>query len=252
MTKKTKRPPPAIRWEFPRHVPTVDFFEGMHLDDDPSEAIEVFIGSMEYGTFLIWEAVVSREQGLRLTQRQEEALGELVGWGRSRNKKIHYIDELARPSEPWYVILNRIVPHLLVEPFRTFKVHWEITSEGWGRLVECLEEHAGGLSLPAGAKEPLDVVTPDLRHKLTLQSCFTILEGLGQDEVPPLEECRYRIDEFIDRLRRCKESVGYFDLTLDSLFKRVILPDRDGELLVKTMMGVLGIKSTQDRIADHL
>ena len=48
MPKKTKRPPPAIRWEFPQHVPTVDFFEGMDLDGgDLGEAIENFIFSMD-------------------------------------------------------------------------------------------------------------------------------------------------------------------------------------------------------------
>ena len=33
--------------------------------------------------------------------------------------QILYIDEIPRPSEPWYVILNKIVPHLLIEPFQT-------------------------------------------------------------------------------------------------------------------------------------
>jgi len=244
--------PPAIRWEFPRHIPTVDFLEGMDLEEDPAGAIEIFIFSMEQGTFLTWEAVVSQEQGLRLTWRQKKALNELVGFGDSGGEEIHYIDELPRPSKPWYAILNRIAPRLLIEPFRTYEVQWEAKSEGWGRLVACLEEHAEGLLLPPGAARPLDVVPSELRHKLTLQSCFTEIEGIGQDDVRPLEEEQYRVDAFIGRLRACKESVAYLDLTLGSLFKKLILPHRDGQLLVKLMKGVLGIKRSRDRIADFL
>ncbi len=253
MPKKTKRPPSAIRWEFPRHIPTIDFFEGMDLDGgDLVEAIENFIFSMEGGTFLTWEAVVSREQGLRLTRRQKGALDGLVDFGDSGDEEILYIDDLPRPSEPWYAILNRIASHILVEPFRTWEVRSEITSEGWDRLVECLVEHAGGLSLPAGTAEPLDAVTPELRHKMALQSCFTELEGFGQEGVGSLEREREFFDAFIDRMRASKESVAYLDLSLDSLLRRLVLPERDKEFLVKTMMEVLGIKSAQDRIADHL
>ncbi|MBI4601127.1 MAG: hypothetical protein HY721_04115 [Planctomycetes bacterium] len=248
------RHPPPIRWEFPRHVPTIDFLEGLDLDpdEDLDEAVENFISGMAMRTFLTWEAVVCKERGLRLTRRQKEALEELISFEDSNDEEILYIDELPRPSEPWYAILNRIAPHLLVEPFRTFEMQWEVQTGGWSRLVECLEEHAESLSLPVGAASPLDVVPPALRHKLALQSCFTELEGIGQEGVHPLEEDTGRIDRFIARLRSCKESVAYLELTLDSLCQRLILPDKDGELLVRTMREALGIQSTQDPIAGRL
>jgi hypothetical protein len=49
MPKKAKSPTPPIRWEFPQHVPSLDFFEGMDLDDDGNlaEAIENFIFSSD-------------------------------------------------------------------------------------------------------------------------------------------------------------------------------------------------------------
>jgi hypothetical protein len=226
----------------------------MDLEDPGglARAVDLFVFSIEQGTFLTWEAVAAREQGLPLTRYQKEMLDGLIGFGGSGDEEILYIDELPRPSEPWHTILNRIAPHLLVEPFRTYEEQWEVTSEGWARLAECLEKHGQSLSLPAGAVKPLDVVPPELRHKLALQSCFTELEGIGQDEVRPLEEERWRVDEFIGRLRACKEGVAYLDLTLDSLSQRLVLPDRDGQFLVKAMKEALGIKSTKNRIVKHL
>jgi len=103
-----------------------------------------------------------------------------------------------------------------------------------------------------GAAEPLDAVPPELRHKLALRSCFTELEGFGQSGVGTLEEEGECLDAFIDRMRSCKETVAYLELTLDSLLQRLVLPDRDADFLVKTVEKVLGIRSTQDRIADHL
>ena len=41
---------------------------------------------------------------------------------------ILYINESARPSEPWYVILSKIVPYLLMEPYRTFDCHEDVDS----------------------------------------------------------------------------------------------------------------------------
>jgi hypothetical protein len=49
--------------------------------------------------------------------------------------EILYIDEIPRPSEPWSVILNKIVPHLLVEPFQTFDVHEEAQCDGWEQIM---------------------------------------------------------------------------------------------------------------------
>jgi hypothetical protein len=83
--------------------------------------------------------------------------------------------------------------------------------------------------------------------------CFDILGGLGQDNDLILkEEDSWRVDEFILRLRECKESVAHFALTLDALLTRVILPERDRPLFVKLMQEKLGLSSAQEPIADRL
>ena len=219
------------------------------------EAMENFIFIMEQDEFLAWEAVMAQEQGLRLTRQQRAALNGLFSFNDAEDDEILYINETPRPSEPWYSILNKIVPHLLIEPFRTFDVHWEEQCEGWGRLVQCLNEHADGLSLPPGVSSPVEVVPAELRHKLWLQDCFDALSGLGQDEELTLEneeQREFRIDDFVESLREHKDSVRYFDLTLDSLLTRVIVPEKDRPILIQAVQEKLGMKSTADRIADFL
>jgi hypothetical protein len=100
----------------------------------------------------------------------------------------------------------------------------------------------------------VEVVPTELRHKLELQGCFNALSGLGQfdDATLEMEDQQDRVDDFIDSLREHKDSVADFDLTLDSLLTRVILPDRDKPIFVKMMQEKLGLKSTTDRIADCL
>ena len=214
---RPKRPLP-LNWTFDPNIPTADFFEGKDPSDAWSEALESFIFIMEQDEFLAWEAVMAHEQGLRLTRHQQAALNELLNFGDPEDDEILYINETPRPSEPWYAILNKIVPHLLIEPFRTFDVHGEEECEGWGCLVRCLNEHADGLSLPQGVASPVAVIPAELRHKLWLQDCFDTLSGLGQEEELTLEdpEQPYRIEDFVESLREHKDSVRYFDLTLDA------------------------------------
>jgi hypothetical protein len=248
--------PSALDWTFGPNIPTCDFIKDYHLGQiwGLQEAVENFIDKMEKNDFLAWEAVMSQEQGLPLTAAQRATLDDLLGFGDSENEPILYIDGIERPNEPWYVILNKIVPHLLVEPLRTTDVPYEVQSEGWRRLVRCLNEYAGGLSLPLGVASPEEVVPVELRHKLWLQDCFDTLSGLGQDEELTLEdsEQHYRIDEFIEGLRRHKETVAYFGLTLDSLLTKVILPEKDRLIFIQVMQDKLGMKFTSDRIADYL
>ena len=221
-----ERPLP-LNWEFGPNVPTYEFLGSQRPEDYLSEWVESFIFSMEQGEFLYWEAVIAQEQGLRLTRQQKAALSEIFSLGDSQGAEILYINETPRPSEPWHSILNKIVPHLLIEPYRTFDVQWDAQCEGWGRLVQCLNEHADGLWLPSGVSSPVEVVPVELRHKLWLQDCFDALSGLGQDEEPTLEneeQRQYRIDDFAEGLREHNDSVQYFDLTLDSLLDRVSVP----------------------------
>jgi len=222
---------------------------------DLQEAVENFVFRLEEDRFLTWEAVMCEEQGLPLTAKQKNALGSLLDFSDDEDDdEILYINEIARPSEPWYVILNKIVPHLLMEPYRTFDSHQEVKCDGWNQIITALREHGDGLSLPPGAKSPEEAVLANLRHKLWLQFCFNDLGGLGQDEELTLENPgqQDRIDDFIENLREIKESVACFGLTLDSLMTRVIFPEKDKPIFVKMMQDKLGMSSTQEPIANRL
>ena len=262
MQKKKQKKNPAskafapIRWEFAPDIPTVDFFEEGSLDEmwNVQEAVNRFVYWLEEDRFLIWEAVVCEEQGIALTPKQKKLLGNLLDFNDEDDDQILYIDEVPRPSEPWHVILNRIAPYLLIEPYRTFDCQDEVKCEGWSQIMDALQEHGKGLSLPLGVEQVEAVVPAELRHKLWLQFCFNDLGGLGQEESLTLddpEECN-RIEGFIDHLREFKESVAYFGLTLDSLLSKVVLPERDKPIFMRTMQEHLGMNSAHERIADHL
>jgi len=248
--------PASMRWEFDSDMPTHDFLAEGPLDDpwNLQEAVEHFVSWVEEGQFLTWEAVVCEEQGLPLTAGHKKALRRLLSFHDAEDDAILYIDDIPRPSEPWYVILNKIVPHLLIEPFKTCTVHAEVQCDGWEQSMMALQEHGQGLSLPPGVASYQEVVPADLRHKLCLQYCCNDLAGLGQEEAMTLEdpEEHSRIDWFIDHLRECGPSVAYFRLTLESLLTRVILPEKDQPIFIKLMQNKLGLRSTQEQIADHL
>jgi hypothetical protein len=258
MPKKKKKPaasqPGPIRWEFDPDIPTDDFFDGRHLDElwDLQEAVDNFVSMI--GTFLTWEAVACEEQGIPLTPKQKKALNGLLNFNDEEDDGILYIDEMPRPSEPWHVILNKIVPHLFIEPYRTFDCHEEVKCDGWNLIVTALRAHGQGLSLPPGVQSPEEVVPAELRHKLWLQWCFNDLSGLGQEKELTLEdpEEHYRIEWFIEHLGECKDTVAFFGLTLDSLLTRVVLPEKDGPIFLKVMLEKLGLGSDQEQIADRL
>jgi hypothetical protein len=258
MTTTQPRPerPLPLKWEFGPDIPTYDFLEGIELDGvgGLQEAVGYFVHKMEKDDFLAWEAVMAEEQGVPLTKKQEAALGELIDFSDGEDNPVLYIDDIPRPNEPWHVILNKIVPRLLIEPYRTFDIHGEVQCEGWGNLADCLAEHGDGLSLPQGASSPLQVVPLELRHKLWLQDCFDALSGLGQDEELTLErkEQQDRIDGFIAAIREHKDTVQHFNLTLDSLLERVILPEKDKPIFIQMMQDKLGMKATSEQIADCL
>jgi len=256
-TKQTAR----IVWEFPGDVPTCDFFVERPLDDleDLQEAVESFVFWLEKDCFLMWEAVISQEQNIPLSREQKKSLRNLLNFSDDeeeyKDKAILYIDEMPRPSEPWHVILNKIAPHLWINPFRTSDCHFETQCEGWSQIMAALQEHGQGLVLPPNAGSAMEVVPAELRHSLWLQSCFNVLDGMGQNDddttLDDPEECE-RIEWFIDGLRECRESVGYLGLTLNSLLDRIILPAKERPVFLKLMQQNLGIDSCDQPIAEHL
>jgi len=259
MSKKQKsaaRKHAQMRWEFDPDIPTHDFFENDPLDDswNLQEAVDEFVYWLNHDLFLTWEAVVCEEQDIPLTSKQKKALGGLLDFNDEEDDGVLYINEIPRPSEPWHVILNKIVPHLLIEPYRTFDCHEDAECDGWSLIATALQKHGAGLSLPAGAETPDEVVPTELRHKLWLQFCFEALGGLGQDDAIRLNdpEEHYRIERFIDNLRECKDAVAFFELTLESMLARLILPEKDRPIFLELMQAKLGLGSQQEPIADRL
>lgn len=239
-----------------RDIPTYDFFENMDLNDhgELEELIGNFIFKVRGGDFMLWEAVIRDEQGLPLTEKQEDALSELVSFGDDEDDMILYINDMPRPSQTWYQILEKLAKHLLLDKFATEDVHYDVITQGWPNLVAALEERGDDLSLPDDVRYPIDVVPAEIRHKLWLQSCFDVLIGLGQAEEVCLEdkEEHYRIESFVDSLKDCKDSVQFLDLSLDKLFRTLILPHKDRQVFVRMMIDELGMASAGDRIAEYL
>jgi hypothetical protein len=187
--------------------------------------------------------------------RQEEALGHLLSFNDDpADDRILYIDEIPRPSVTWYAIVRKVASHLLMTPYRTSDLHYEVTCDGWPNLVAILEEHGAGLSLPEGVDRPVDVVLAELQHKLWLQTCFDQLSGLGQEVELTLrnEEQQDRITWFIRDLQEHKESVEALDLTLETMLRMLVLPPPDEPIFLRMMQEQLGLASTKDRIAEHL
>jgi hypothetical protein len=57
---------------------------------------------------------------------------------------------------------------------------------------------------------------------------------------------------FIDRLRECKNSVQFLDLTLEKLLTTLILPSNDAKIFVDLMLKKLGMSSAKDLLAEFL
>lgn len=248
--------PARIRWEFGPDIPTHDFFEGGCLDEtlNLQEAVDSFVHWTEEDYFLTWEAVICDEQGLPLTSKQKRTLRSVLNFNDNDDDQTLYIDEIPRPSEPWHVILNKIVPHLEIKPFRTFDCHESVKCDGWQQIITALKEHGQDLSLPRSVESVEQVVPAKLQHTLWLQDCFNDLDGLGQQDDMTLEdpEEHYRIEWFIDHLRECKASAAYFDLNLESLLSNVILPAKDQPIFLAMMQHRLDLGSAQEPLADRL
>jgi hypothetical protein len=186
------------KWKFSPDVPTYNCFQHQDVrnEGDREWLVNDLIDALERGDFLRWEAVVCQELGLPLTERQRRAVADLLNFGDETDEdRVLYIDGIARPDRLWYEIVRTVVPHLLVPQFKTFEVHYGVTTDGWRDLVAALEKHGEGLSLPEGVEHPVEVVPVEVWHRLWLQTCFEALSGLGQEEELTLRdpEEHYRI-----------------------------------------------------------
>src|SRR5947199_6584433 len=114
-------------WAFGPDVPTSDFFQHRDVRDESDREwlLNDLIYALERGDFLRWEAVVCHELGLPLTERQRQAVGELLNFNDGPDEdRILYIDGIARPAQLWYEIVRAIASHLPVEHYRTDAMHY--------------------------------------------------------------------------------------------------------------------------------
>ncbi len=257
--RKSKKPRQSsqIKWQFDSEVPFNDVFEYMKGNKpfDYEMALDDLIYDIKSGYYLQWEAVISQEQNLLLTKAHKKALNDLLYLGDEGDDRILYIDEIPRPKEPWYEIARKIVSNIVDEPFRTDYGMNSAIYEGWPMLVEALEEHGKFLSLPMGVQKPIDIFPLDLRHLLRLHMCFDALFGLGQEDELTLEnpeQREYRIEWFLRCIQEHKDTIQFFDLSLETLLTRIIMPPKDGEIFVRLMTTELDLPSTRALLAEYL
>lgn len=110
-------------------------------------------------------------------------------------------------------------------------------------------------AIPDGITSPIDVIPEEIRHRLWLQYSFDVLSGLGQEEELTLEnevQNSWRIEGFIKVLKEYKDSVKYFDLTIETLLNMVKLPMKDEKILIESMLEKLGMKSVSEKLYEYL
>lgn len=231
-------------------VPTEDLFEGLHLDlsgraaPDPfalQQAVETFVSALDDGTFLRWEAVVREEQGLPLSAAHEQALhdlGSLHDEDHEDDEPVHWIDDCARPNEPWYATLRRLAPRLVLDRFVTSHGNYA-DEERWGAdVLAAVERHAAELSLPPECTDARDVLPSALWHRLKVQPIFGLLSGVGQSlpdgRVISLADPSQheRIADVVTALREHADDLAALGWGLPELLEVVVLPDADRRTLL--------------------
>ncbi len=225
--------------------PEDDVLEGLDLDEqgDLMEAVHILEDMLERGTFLQWEAVVREERGLPLSEAQEHALEGLVDFSDDdEDEPILYIDDCARPTEPWYETVRRVAERLVIERFDTKAPGLEERAVVGSRLLRAVEAHADDLSLPDGCREPVDVIPPHVRHRLHVQCAFDALSGLGLGagkHVISLDgsEGAERIEWFAKTLIEHAPSLAALGWTWDSVLSRVLMPESDRQRLLDGLKG---------------
>ncbi len=245
-----------LEWSFREDIPTLDYFEDIDLDTDEgvSNAVGRFVDDLEGNTFRQWEAVMRVEQDLWLAPIYQTLYDELIDFTDGEDDQVLYIDDIERPAQPWYEILRRIAPRLLIEPLVTSEMYDEFVDQGWSRIAVALENNSRGLSLPAGIRRPRDVLPKDLWHKLWWQECCLPLLGLEQEAEITLRSDvqNWRIDTVLQNLNRHRDSVAFLGATLSSLLERCVLPPQDREIFIREVTRRLQLPGPDVRLAEYL
>jgi len=241
---------PTLDFTPPPNIPVYDYLADKDLDDlvDIEQLLEDLALDLEMGYFLQWEAVLRREQKLPLSTRHAEILEELEDGQAS--PQIRYINELPRPTQPWYKIVEQIVPKLVVDELDLNDDYFMLYTQGWAKLVIALNEQAKDLSQPPETTNWLTIIPEKTRHRLWVQYCFSQFAGLGSAEALTLhnEEQHTRIDWFMQCIEQHKASLAYFNLTIETLLDNINLPPDDRAVLVEAVVNQLELDSSDQRL----
>jgi len=241
----------TLSYEFEADVPIYDYLAGKDLEDyeDVAQVVEDLTLDIEMGYFLQWEAVMRQEQGFPLSPKHKELLAELEDEDNAGSRTL-YINELPRPTRPWYEIMALTVPKLLLPRFYTAESYPVTTTFGWPKLAQCLAEHGRELSVPTGSHTLVDTLSVETQQRLWLQHCFHALSGLGQTPALTLanEAEQKRLTEFVEALRLHHQTVKALNLTIDKLLTILVLPSADEHILVERLLREFGLESTSQRL----
>ncbi len=205
---------------------------------DVCEAIDTAIWEIEDGRHLVWEAAIRQQQQLPLSAEQSQALGKLV---RFDDEAIQYINDLARPCEPWYQTFDRLLDRLFIERIDTERGDDIELLELGGRLLDAVEAHASPLSLPAGVASLAELLADARVSRVRAQLLFDPLFGLGHelDDSGRITlsdpEQADRVDEFIDGLRAAAPHLERLGWGLYELLEVVVLPAEEQRLLLEAI-----------------
>jgi len=169
-----------------RGVPVEDYLDGHDLGSAAGrvEAVESFTRLLELRRWHAWEAVIRDEQGLPLCEAHELLLDELVGFSEDEDERVLYINDSARPCEPWYVSARRLAETLRVSRYDTAADHHEGVLTAGEDLILAIETHGEHLSLPPDARWRRDAIGPELWDRLTIQVALDMFSGVGRGGAP--------------------------------------------------------------------
>lgn len=163
-------------------APTYDLLDEYDLskEGDLEKVVDYFIKDLSSEMYVFWEGVIREEQGLTQTKRQREVFDKIlmegdIEFGEEEGEPdIMEMDGFQRPSQPWYETLRKIAEALVVgdddDDDEEEEGLWEVRRKGWRRLSRAVKKYAGGLSLPSGVKEPMEVVSEEVRKQLSRQA----------------------------------------------------------------------------------
>lgn len=231
-----------IDWtEALRDKPVDDLLDGIDLGSvfRRKDAVDSVVSWLEQGTYRGWEAALRAEQQLPLTDAHEEALDELVSVSDDdEDGTVLYIDDRARPSEPWYATVRRLAPHLVVEGIDSSDVLSEDLLTMGETLVDAVVDHAEGLSLASGCSAPVDVFPAGLAHRLRVQAACYELLGIGQVFSNGTRNALGdRAAWFEEALAERADSLRALDWTIDDVLRVVLVPEPERTAVVAALRG---------------